>query len=114
MKTLLKTAALACAGMMALSSAAPLAAADEKNEPTPGTHVVKEGITVDAGKVVVVKNERKVEVTEDMTLKNGTIVNRDGTITMSDGKKLKLKDGDWVTLEGQFVPAPPKVDGNKP
>lgn len=113
MKTLLKTAAVACAGLIAISTAAPLSAAD-KNEPNPGTVVVKEGITVDSGKIMVVKNERKVEITEDMTMKNGTIVNRDGTVTMSDGKKLKLKDGDWVTMEGEFVPAPPKVDGNKP
>ncbi|HSI62242.1 MAG TPA: DUF6799 domain-containing protein, partial [Candidatus Saccharimonadia bacterium] len=98
MKTLLyKTLAIGCASFIAVSVSAPLSAADEKNEPTPGTVVVKEGITMDSGKVMVVKNERKVEITEDMTLKNGTIVNRDGTVTMSDGKKLKLKDGDWVT-----------------
>lgn len=127
MKTLLKISAIACTSLLAISS--PLLAADKEAESVKDVakdakaaesvkdakeaKQAREGITMDADKVVVVKNEKKVELTESMTLKNGTIVAKDGTVTTREGTKMTMKNGDWVNMEGEFTPAQ-KTDGNKP
>lgn len=38
---------------------------------------------------------------EDLTLKNGTIVNPDGTLVLKNGKQEKLKDGECIGMSGK-------------
>ena len=40
-------------------------------------------------------------MTKDVTLKNGTKVSTTGEVTMKDGKKMMLKEGQCVDMEGK-------------
>jgi hypothetical protein len=42
-------------------------------------------------------------VTSDVTLANGTMIKMNGTVIMSDGKKLLLSDGDCVDPDGNLI-----------
>jgi len=40
-------------------------------------------------------------MTKDVTLKNGTMVSTKGEVTMKDGKKMMLKEGQCIDMEGK-------------
>lgn len=65
-----------------------------------GGHKMKDCVMMKDGKVMVMKDGQKSELTDDMTLSNGTTVMKDGTVKTSDGKTMMLKDGDWVGMDG--------------
>jgi hypothetical protein len=67
-----------------------------------GDHKMKDCVMMKDGKVMVMKNGQKSELTEDMTLSNGTTVTKDGTVKTSDGKTMMLKDGEWVGMDGKM------------
>ncbi|MEO6682281.1 MAG: DUF6799 domain-containing protein, partial [Ginsengibacter sp.] len=49
-----------------------------------------------------VKDGEKSELTEDVTLVNGTIVMANGTVKTTDGQSTTLKNGQYVDLEGNI------------
>ena len=49
-----------------------------------------------------IKSGQKSELTEDVTLTNGTIVMANGTVKKSDGQTIALKNGQFVDLEGNI------------
>jgi hypothetical protein len=67
-----------------------------------GDHKMKDCVMMKDGKVMVMKDGQKSELTDDMTLSNGTTVMKDGTVKTSDGKTMMLKNGDWVGMDGQM------------
>jgi hypothetical protein len=49
-----------------------------------------------------IKAGEKTELTEDVTLANGTIVMANGTVKTTDGQTTMLKNGQYVDLEGNI------------
>lgn len=77
--------------ILALTAMVPLQAAE------------KDGIAMKDGKMHVVKDGVKTEMTGDTTLKDGTKVTTSGMVTSSDGKTWTLKDGDFIDTDGTFM-----------
>jgi len=53
------------------------------------------------GKLMMSKNGKESEVTQDVTLSNGTTIATDGKITWKDGKSEMLKNDEWVSMNGK-------------
>lgn len=53
------------------------------------------------GKLMMSKNGAKSDVSQDVTLANGTTIATDGKITWKDGKSEMLKNGEWVDMKGK-------------
>ena len=55
------------------------------------------------GKLMMVKGGTATEVTEDMEFGDGGMVMKDGTyMTKADGPKMKITDGDTLTIDGKL------------
>ena len=63
----------------------------------------KDCITMKDGKVWQTKDGKTAELSEDVTLPNGTVVMKDGNVKMKDGTMKMLKDGDCVWMEGKMT-----------
>ena len=63
----------------------------------------KDCIMMKDGKVWQTKDGSTAELTEDVTLTNGTIVSKDGTVKMKDGTTKTLKNGDCVYMDGKMT-----------
>ncbi|MDX5346590.1 MAG: hypothetical protein LPJ89_11645 [Hymenobacteraceae bacterium] len=62
-----------------------------------------DGYIMYEGKVMQVKNGKAVAVEKDMVLTDGTKIMRDGSISYKDGRKARLNDGDFVSMEGRVM-----------
>lgn len=63
---------------------------------------VKDYVTMQGGKMLIVKNNRTIRMTKDMTMKDGTIVNPNGSVKLPDGHTVQLHEGDRVYMNGQI------------
>jgi 2-keto-4-pentenoate hydratase/2-oxohepta-3-ene-1,7-dioic acid hydratase in catechol pathway len=54
------------------------------------------------GKMMVMKGGNTMDMSQDMTLTNGTTVATDGTVKMKNGKTMKMKDGDAMYMNGKM------------
>lgn len=63
---------------------------------------MKDCVMMENGKMVVMKGGKTMDMSEDMTMKNGTMVMKDGTVQMKNGKKTMLTDGDCVYMSGSM------------
>ncbi len=73
------------AGLFTFTTLGPLQAAD--------------GVAMNDGKLMSVKDGVKTEVTGEITLTDGTRVTSTGGVTSADGKSWKLKDGDFIEMD---------------
>lgn len=76
-----------------------------------GDHMMKDCVMMKDGKVMVMKHGQHSELTEDLTLDNGTMVMKDGTVKTSDGKTMMLKDGEWIGMDGKMGKPMGKMKG---
>lgn len=53
------------------------------------------------GKLMMNKNGTKSDVSQNVTLSNGTTIATDGKITWKDGKSETLKEDQWVDMTGK-------------
>lgn len=60
----------------------------------------KDMIILKDTKVVVIKDGQSSELSKDSTLANGTIVTVTGTVKTTDGNIIVLKEGDIVNADG--------------
>ena len=82
MKTLLKTLTVALIGLAFLNT----------------------GFAGDKMKDCVhMKDGKEIAMEKDMTMSDGSKVTTDGTHIHKDGKKMKLKDGDMVMMDGSMM-----------
>ena len=72
----------------------------------------KDYITMKDGKLLQSKDGNVAEVTEDITLENGTVVAKDGTVKTKDGKTVTLKEGDYVWMDGKITHGKKKDGGS--
>jgi len=54
------------------------------------------------GQLLEVDSGLQRKVTGDKTLTNGTTIHRDGTINESNGKTRKLREGEYITMDGKI------------
>jgi len=52
----------------------------------------------------ILKGNEKVQLTEDVTLKNGTVVTKEGVVKPKDGESVTLENGQYVDLDGNIKP----------
>jgi hypothetical protein len=64
-----------------------------------------DGMMMKDGKMMQMKAGTMTEMTQDMTLSDGTMVMKNGEVMMKDGKKMTLKNGDMITMDGKMIPA---------
>ena len=63
---------------------------------------MKDCVMMHDGKMMVMKNGKMTDMTEDITLKNGTMIMKDGSVMMKDGTNKVLKEGEAVDMEGKI------------
>lgn len=103
MKTLLQSLACAC---LSLSFAATAFSADAPSEEKMSKEARQAAdsnhITLKDGKLWVMKDGTKVEMTGPVTLLDGTVVMPDGSYTMANStEKRMLKQGEAITWAGK-------------
>jgi len=64
-----------------------------------------DGMMMKDGKMMQMKAGTMTEMTQDITLSDGTMVMKNGEVMMKDGKKMTLKNGDMITMDGKMMPA---------
>jgi len=74
----------------------------EKKDKTEKMHHMKDCIMKHDGKITVMKDGKTMDMSEDMTLTNGTVVMKDGTVKTKDGKTSMMQDGDCVYMDGKM------------
>src|SRR6476660_2322601 len=86
-----------------LISAGVQAQDTSKHRTTTGksTHM-KDCMMMKDGKLMVEKNGTTSEMTQDMTLSNGTVVMKNGTVKTKDGKTVALKEGQCIYMDGKI------------
>lgn len=101
MKTLIKALAFAC---LTLGLTTYSVAADTEKKMTKEEKAAAEmnHIAMKDGKVWVMKDGKTMEMTEDVTLMDGTAVMKDGSyMEKGKGEKMMLKEGEAITWEGK-------------
>lgn len=68
-----------------------------------------DGVMMQNGKMMQVKNGQMTSLDHDLTLTNGTKVKSDGTCVKKDGTKMTLKDGQHLDMSGKVT----SIDKNK-
>jgi hypothetical protein len=68
-----------------------------------------DGVIMQGGKMMMMKAGKAMDpMTANMTMSNGAIVMPDGTVKLSSGEIIRLKDGQMVMMDGTIM------DGGKP
>lgn len=63
----------------------------------------KDGYLFKDGKMRTVKDGRQTEMTEDVTLANGTVVTTGGSVKKPNGEAVSLKENQMVDLQGNIT-----------
>jgi hypothetical protein len=95
-KTILGCFLIASMGAMAQSST-------KENK---ATHATDEGtcaFTMADGKMMMVVDGKTVTMEKEMKTKNGDVVMLDGTVKSSNGKSIKMKNGDCIDMSGKMI-----------
>lgn len=62
----------------------------------------KDGVKMKDGKVWMMKDGKKTEVKQEVTLTDGTKVNPNGTVIMADGSSKMMQNGDMISMDGKW------------
>ena len=63
----------------------------------------KDHVGMHDGKMMVMKDGKKMPMDKDMTMGNGTMVTTTGMVKMKDGKTMQMKDGDRMDMNGMMM-----------
>ena len=102
MKTLIKILAVA---IVSLSFASTGFAGDEKA-------MTKDHMMMKDGKVMMVMGGKTTPVDKDVVLANGTKVTPAGAVTMKDGMKSMMKEGEMMGMDGEMMTSDGKPHGH--
>ena len=61
-----------------------------------------DGVMMQNGKIMMVKNGQLTVLDHEMTMSNGTKIMGDGTYIKKDGTRIKLKDGQHIDMSGNL------------
>lgn len=70
-----------------------------------------DGVMMQNGKMMKVKNGQSSSLDNDFTMSNGTKIMSDGTCIKKDGTKITMKEGQHMDMSGNVLPA--KMDKDK-
>lgn len=70
----------------------------------------RDGVTVTGNEAFITRNGVMEKITGETRLKNGAIVEKDGTIRMPNGNKITLRTTQIMTLDGVLMEAPVKLN----
>lgn len=71
--------------------------------------MTKDHVMMEGGKMMEMKNGKIMRMEKNITMKNGTMVMPTGEYTMKDGKKNRMKDGEYMEMTGKMG----KISGMK-
>jgi hypothetical protein len=71
-----------------------------------------DGVMMQNGKMMKVKNGQATVLDQDMTLSNGTTIKSNGTCKKKDGSKVMLKEGQHIDMSGNLTSTKPNKDKN--
>lgn len=74
-----------------------------KQDTSAKAYNAKDYIAMRGMTMMVFKNGDSIALTKVMTLKDGSVVKQDGTVTLKNGQTIKLKDGDKIYWDGRIV-----------
>ena len=89
-------------GAQAQSRPAPRRAVAPKARLKAGAAMMKDGVTMKDGKLIVTEMGMTNPITADKTLRNGTTITTAGMVTGRDGVVTQLREGDYVSLTGRI------------
>ena len=81
-----------------------------QNHPVDKSH--PDGVMMQNGKMMQVKNGQMTSLDNDMTMRNGTKIMSDGTCIKKDGTKKKMKEGQHMDMSGNMIPMKTNKDKN--
>ncbi|GAB3299178.1 DUF6799 domain-containing protein [Hymenobacter tenuis] len=87
----------------AQTKVAPRRAVQPKAKVVPVGITMKDGFMMKEGKVMMTRDAHTETLTSETALLNGTKINADGTVTMTDGTTAMLKEGDYMSLTGRLT-----------
>lgn len=88
-------------GAQAQSRPGPRRVVAPKARPKAGGTMLKDGITMKDGKLILTELGSTNPLTTDKTLLNGTVITMAGQVTGRDGSTTQLREGDLVSLTGR-------------
>lgn len=65
--------------------------------------MMKDCCMMQDGKMMMMKNGKRMLMDADMSMPNGTMVMKDGTCTMMDGTRMMMKEGDRMDMNGNMM-----------
>ncbi len=65
-------------------------------------HSNQDYVTIKDGNMMMMKNGKKMEMDNDVTMKNGTVCMKDGICKMKNGKTMMMKNGDKCYMDGKM------------
>ena len=71
-----------------------------------------DGVMMQNGKMMMVKNGQMTSLDHDMTMSNGTKIKSDGTCIKKDGTKKMMKEGQHMDMSGNMIPMKTNKDKN--
>lgn len=74
-----------------------------KQDTSAKAYTMNDYISMRGMTMMVFKGSDSIALTNVMTLKDGSIVKQDGSVTRKNGQTLKLKDGDKIYWNGKIV-----------
>lgn len=74
---------------------------DNQNSQEKSTATKNEFLMMKNGKVCHIVNGKQIQLQIQMTMKNGAVVNPDGSCKFKDGKQLKLHNGECMDMNGK-------------
>ena len=83
-----------------------------QNNPVDVNKSHSDGVIMQNGKMMKVKNGQMTILEDDMTLSNGTKISSDGTCIKKDGSKVTMKEGQHMDNSGDVTPKNPDEDRN--
>ena len=66
-------------------------------------HMMQDGVMRQNGKMMVQKDGKAMAMESDVSMRNGTLVMRDGTCLLKDRSQIKLMEGDRMDTNGNMI-----------
>jgi hypothetical protein len=63
----------------------------------------QDGVAKARGKVVYIKNAKATTIDKELKIGEGITAMPDGSVTLADGKKVQLEEGQMITEQGQLI-----------
>ncbi|WP_343673100.1 DUF6799 domain-containing protein [Chitinophaga sp.] len=102
----MKKLLILCASLLLMTATAAFAqypTTDTAMHHHSGMHKMKDCVVMKGGKMWMMKDGQKSEMTQTMTMSNGTMVMADGTVKNKDGKTWMMKDGEMMDMNGKVM-----------